>query len=84
MGTDAIIGLANSFMRVISFWSLGMLPTYLIFAGVIMGIMTLPGTLLARKAVEMMGEKVHAHLIELLILAGGLYFLYSSITYTAA
>lgn len=79
LGTDAFIGLANSAMRVASFWSLGTLTQELFVTGVLMGILTVPGTLLAKQLVLRMGPRLHTALMETLIFLGGSFFVYRAI-----
>lgn len=80
LGTDAFIGLANSAMRVVSFASLGTLTRDLFIAGLLMGLLTVPGTLLAKRLVERMGPRAHTSLMEALILTGGCFFLFEAVT----
>lgn len=79
LGTDAFIGLANSAMRVFFFWRMGMMQGGLVFAGLMMGLLTLPGTMLAKLLLERMGRGVHKALIEVLIMCGGAYFVYAAL-----
>lgn len=80
LGTDAVIGLLNSALRVGAFRSLDLLPNDIILAGAVMGVMTFPGTLVARAIVERMGLSRHTVMMEGILITGGLYFLWRAIT----
>lgn len=75
LGTDAAIGLINALTRAAGFYSLGLLPPDLILAGVMMGVISFPGTFAARALVQRMGLKRHSAIMEIIICAGGVYFL---------
>jgi len=79
LGTDAAIGMVNAVSRVGAYISLGLLNKELILAGLLMGATTVPGTWLASRAVEKMGDRAHGRVIEILILGGGLWMLYTAI-----
>lgn len=79
LGTDAMIGLINASTRVLSFWSLDLLTESLVVMGVLMGIVTFPGTLVASKLVHAMGLSLHNRLIEILIIGGGTWFVFKAI-----
>lgn len=75
LGTDAVIGILNSAMRMIAFRQLGMLTDELFIIGSIMGVMTLPGTYLARAIINKIGASLHTIFIEMVILLGGFGFI---------
>lgn len=75
LGTDATIGLVNSITRVISFRRLGLLSDDIVLAGTLMGIMTLPGTFIAKTIVDRIGLERHTRLIELVVVSGGVIFI---------
>ncbi len=83
LGTDAAIGMVNGISRAVSYYSLGLLTWELFVAGLMMGVMTLPGAWLASKAVNAMGEHLHSWLIELLIFCSGGWLLYKALFYSA-
>ncbi len=78
LGTDAAIGIINAVARSAAYWSMGLLPTDLIVAGVLMGLVTFPGTWLASRFVAALGDARHTYLIEVLIVAGGIWLLWKA------
>lgn len=74
MGTDAAIGITNALMRVVTFWSLGLLDAQMMLAGLLMGIASLPASWLASLLVTRMGQKRHSQLIEVIIAVAGACF----------
>jgi len=82
LGTDAAIGFVNAIARTSAYWSLDALTPDLVLAGLLMGIVTLPGTWIASRLVHQMGTQLHDRYIELLVTAGGIFLLYQSYTAT--
>lgn len=80
LGTDAVIGLINSGVRALSFMQLDLLPPQLVLLGVLTGIGSFPGTWLSSRLIHRLGIKRHDRLVEALILCGGVYFLFMSMT----
>ena len=78
LGTDAAIGFINAATRAVTYWQFDALPKQLLLAGLLMGLVTLPGTWLASRIVNAMGTRLHDKLIEVLIIFGGLYLLYQA------
>ena len=76
LGTDAGIGLVNALARTWSYWLLDLLDTKLIAMGVILGLVTFPGSWVASLIVHRLGLKLHTRLIEILIVTGGIWFIY--------
>ena len=74
LGTDAAIGTVNALSRLTTFISLGMLPRELIALGVLMGVVTLPGTWVASRLVLRLNAAVHGYLIELILVSAGAFF----------
>ena len=72
LGTDAAIGVINAFSRVLAFRHYGLLSNDLIIAGLVIGLVTAPGTWLASMIVRRTSMRSHTLLIEGLILIGGL------------
>ena len=79
LGTDAVIGLANAVSRAGAFLQLGLLDQRLIVLGVLMGIVTFPGTWIASRIVHRMGTRIHSQLIEILIVGAGLVFIFKAV-----
>lgn len=75
LGTDAVIGLANALTRSSAFYSMGLLDQHLILLGLVMGLVTFPGTWLASRLVHRMGTRIHDRLIEGLIAVSGVIFI---------
>ncbi len=78
LGTDAAIGLINAVARSAAYWSFDALPKEIFIAGILMGLVTFPGTWIASKIVAVMGARLHSQLIEILIIFGGLFLLYQA------
>lgn len=78
LGTDSLIGLVNSAMRAFMFWQTGLLNSGLLVAGLLMGALTFPGTMLAKILLDRIGRRLHSAMIEMLIMGGGGYFLFSA------
>ena len=74
LGTDAAIGTVNALSRLTTFVSLGMLPKELIALGVLMGVVTLPGTWVASRLVLRLNTAIHGYLIELILVSAGTFF----------
>ncbi|MEM7043225.1 MAG: sulfite exporter TauE/SafE family protein [Pseudomonadota bacterium] len=82
LGTDAVIGLVNALTRSTAFYSMGLLDQHLIWLGLFMGLITLPGTWLASRLVHRMGTRIHDRLIETLIAVSGLIFIAKAVTHS--
>ncbi len=78
LGTDAVIGMVNALSRVGSYWALGLLDRDLAVLGVLMGLCSFPGTWVASIIVSRMGVRLHTYLMEILIVSGGVWFLYQA------
>lgn len=79
LGTDSFIGLVNSAIRAFMFWKAGLLNSGLMLAGLLMGALTFPGTMLAKILLDRIGRRLHTAMIEMLIMAGGAYFMFSAV-----
>lgn len=80
LGTDALIGFVNALLRTGTFASIGMLDDKLLGLGLMMGLLTWPGTWLASRVVARMGDKRHGTVIEAVILLGGALFVARALT----
>ena len=78
LGTDAIIGFFNGAMRAGVYSFLGLLTPTMIGYALLMGLLTLPGNWVASKIVRKMGDNLHSKFLEVLIGAGGVWFIYKS------
>lgn len=74
LGTDAVIGVATNFSRGMFYAFDGFMTFDLLLAGILMGVMTIPGTWAAAQIVNRLDVKIHTRLLEILIVGGGLYF----------
>lgn len=75
IGTDAAIGLAMHVVKIIVFGTSNVLTPRLAAIGLLIGIVMIPGTYLARAILRRMPLKVHERIIDVVIVAGGLSFL---------
>ena len=78
LGTDAAIGLVNAIARSAAYWQFDSLPRDIFIAGLLMGLVTFPGTWIASRLVAMMGLKLHNLLIEGLIIGGGGFLIHQA------
>jgi len=78
LGTDAAIGLVNAIARSAAYWRFDSLPRDIFIAGLLMGLVTFPGTWIASRLVAMMGMTLHNLLIEGLIIGGGVFLIYQA------
>lgn len=74
LGTDALIGVIMNVVRGTFFALDGHLRADLAVAGLLMGIMTFPGTWVSAQIVRRLEVNIHTRLLEGLVIAGGLYF----------
>ena len=56
-----------------------MLTPTLIGYALLMGLLTIPGNWVASLIVKKMGDNLHSKLIEMLIAAGGIWFIFKSL-----
>jgi len=80
LGTDAAIGLINALARSAAYWSFDVLPKEIFIAGILMGLVTFPGTWIASNIVTLMGKRLHTQFIEILIIFGGVFLLYQTLS----
>lgn len=76
LGTDAVIGAANSLFRVGVFTFHDLINADLILAGLLMGVCSLPGSWLGAQIVKRTELRLHTLFMEALILVGGGSFLW--------
>ena len=75
VGTDAAVGLAVHLTKMVVFGTAAMLTADLAFLGLVVGICMIPGAFLAKTIIRRMPLRVHAGLIDAVILSGGIAFL---------
>ncbi|MCA3611482.1 MAG: sulfite exporter TauE/SafE family protein [Methylobacterium sp.] len=79
VATDAVIGLVVHLVKSLVFGSAAVLSWNLTLIGIVVGVMMIPGVYVARVLVRRMPLSIHAGLIDAVIVAGGLGFLYRAI-----
>jgi hypothetical protein len=80
IGTDAAIGLAIHFIKIVVFGSTQVLTPQLAVLGIVVGACMIPGTFIARWLLQRMPLAIHAVLVDAVILLGGLGFLVRALT----
>lgn len=75
IGTDAAVGLAMHIVKTIVFGSTRVLTAQYASIGILIGIVMMPGAFIARWILSRMPLKVHAAIIDAVIIAGALSFL---------
>ena len=75
IGTDAAVGLAMHIVKTIVFGSTRVLTAQYAMIGILIGLVMIPGAFIARWILSRMPLKVHAAIIDAVIVAGGLSFL---------
>lgn len=83
IGTDAAIGLATHFVKIVVFGSAQVLTLELAILGTVVGLCMIPGTFLARWILRRMPLAIHAALVDVVIVLGGLGFLIRALTGSA-
>ncbi len=78
VGTDAAISTAMNLMKIAVFGGSSLLSRELFFAGVLIGLCTVPGAFLARRIMDRLPIHLHVWIMEALIVAGGLSFLWQA------
>lgn len=76
IGTDAVIGFAVLIAKAGTFGTLDLLTPKLWLIGIVIGFCTYPGTYLGRWIIERTSVTIHTLFIELLIVVGGISFLW--------
>lgn len=79
LGTDALVGLANAVTRSGMFYGMGLLDQRLILLGLVMGLVTFPGTWIASLLLGLMGTRLHFRIIEAFIAVAGVVFIYKAL-----
>ncbi|HSS62964.1 MAG TPA: sulfite exporter TauE/SafE family protein [Gammaproteobacteria bacterium] len=79
IGTDAVIGLTILTTKVAAFGTMELLTPQLAVIGVLVGVVSVPGIYLARWMLDHTAVHLHTLIVEVLILGGGLSFLWRGI-----
>jgi hypothetical protein len=80
IGTDAAIGIATHFIKIVVFGSTRVLTLDLAVLGIVVGVCMIPGTFVARWLLQRMPLAIHAVLVDVVIVIGGLGFLFRALT----
>ena len=80
IGTDAAIGLATHFIKIVVFGSAQVLTLELAMLGIVVGACMIPGTFIARWLIQRIPLAIHAALVDVVIVLGGLGFLIRALT----
>jgi uncharacterized membrane protein YfcA len=75
LATDASISIAVNLTKAVMFNRLGGLPLDLLVVGLIIGLSTIPGNYAARWILRRTSLRLHARLLEIIVLIGGLSLL---------
>ena len=79
LGTDAIVGIANTVFRAGMFAWHGLLTLDLLIAGVLVGLCTLPGSWVAAQIIRRTDIRLHTFILEGLIVLGGGIFMWRAL-----
>ncbi len=79
IGTDAVIGLTILTTKVAAFGTMELLTPRLALIGLLVGVVSVPGVYLARWLLDHTSVHLHTIFVEVLILGGGLSFLWRGI-----
>jgi hypothetical protein len=80
IGTDAAIGIAIHFIKIVVFGSVQVLTLELAVLGIVVGVCMVPGTFMARWLLQRIPLAIHAVLVDIVIVIGGLGFLIRALT----
>lgn len=78
VGTDAVIGLVISVLKVVLLGSLALMDTELAITGVLVGLCMVPGAYAARWLIARVSLHHHTLMVEAMVAASGLSFLWSA------
>lgn len=79
LGTDALVGVVVDALKSVAFGGFAVLTPGLAVIGAVAGLCMIPGTYLARWLLERVPLRVHTAVVEALILAGGLSFIWRAV-----
>jgi uncharacterized membrane protein YfcA len=76
IATDAVISTILSLAKVLLFGGVARLDAALAITGVLVGLCTAPGAFVARALLQRMPQHLHLHIMETVVVLGGLAFLW--------
>jgi len=79
IGTIAAVGLGTHLPKLVTFGVAGLLDAELLAIGIVVGLATLPGGTVARWLVDRLPMRVHTAMMDALIVAGGVGFLWTAL-----
>jgi uncharacterized membrane protein YfcA len=79
IATDAAISLATSVIKISVFGLAGVVTPQVLAFALLIGVVALPGAFLARAFVERMPVHIHAAILDVAVLAGGVVMIFSSL-----
>jgi uncharacterized membrane protein YfcA len=79
IATDAVISLATSIIKISVFGLAGAVSPQVLAFALLIGIVALPGAFLARTFVERMPVHIHAAILDVAVIAGGLVMIISAL-----
>ncbi len=77
--TDAVVSTSVNLLKVAVFGGYALLTPDLVLIGILIGLCTVPGAFVAQRVMDRLPLKVHIRLMEVLILGGGLSFLWQAL-----
>jgi uncharacterized membrane protein YfcA len=80
IATDAAISVAINLLKVGVFGGYALITPELFLAGVLIGLCTVPGAFVARRIMDRLPIRVHIWLMEGLVIAGGVSFVWRALT----
>jgi uncharacterized membrane protein YfcA len=80
IATDAAISVAINLLKVGVFGGYALITPELFLAGVLIGLCTVPGAFVARRIMDRLPIRVHVWLMEGLVIAGGISFVWRALT----
>lgn len=80
IAADAAISVAINVLKVAVFGGYALITPELFLAGILIGLCTVPGAFVARRILDSLPLTVHVWLMEALVVAGGISFLWRALT----
>ena len=79
IATDAVVSLATSVIKISVFGLAGVVTAQVLAFAVLIGGVSLPGAFLARKFVERMPVHIHAAILDVAVIVGGVVMISSAV-----